>query len=268
MSFPVLDRYVYRQMFPVFVIAVSVFTFLHVMDRLQDFSNMAVNGAPLYLVFQLWALLLLSFVSHTLPLGLLRPFLVAALAVALTVATLTIWINPWGSAAFFQCLRELRQHAAMPMIQEQTFTRIGNIVVYTDEMDLSTSELRGVLIVDERDPKTFGIITAPHGRLIDDEPNQRTILRLTDGAVHESRPESPAWYRVTKFEVYETPLDMATQIAEVEKEAGAQKKLTTWDLVLNTRALDYSRRAEKAEMFVVEFHKRLSLPLAPIVFAM
>src|SRR6266566_9101265 len=298
MSFKVLDRYVYRQMFPVFVIAVSVFTFLHVMDRLQDFSNMAVNGAPLYLVFQLWALLLLSFLSHTLPMGLLlavvttcgrlasdlevvalhalgvsplrlfRPFLVAALAVALTVATLTIWINPWGSAAFFQCLRELRQHAAIPMIQEQTFTRIGNIVVYTDEMDLSTSELRGVLIGDERDPKTFGIITAPHGRLIDDEPNQRTILRLTDGAVHESRPESPAWYRVTKFEVYETPLDMATQIAEVEKEAGAQKKLTTWDLVLNTRALDYSRRAEKAEMFVVEFHKRLSLPLAPIVFAM
>jgi len=298
MSFKVLDRYVYRQMFPVFVIAVSVFTFLHVMDRLQDFSNMAVNGAPLYLVFQLWALLLLSFVSHTLPMGLLlavvttcgrlasdlevvalhalgvsplrlfRPFLVAALAVALTVATLTIWINPWGSAAFFQCLRELRQHAAMPMIQEQTFTRIGNIVVYTDEMDLSTSELRGVLIGDERDPKTFGIITAPHGRLIDDEPNQRTILRLTDGAVHESRPESPAWYRVTKFAVYETPLDMATQIDEVEKEAGAQKKLTTWDLVLNTRALDYTRRAEKAEMFVVEFHKRLSLPLAPIVFAM
>ncbi|PYO13602.1 MAG: permease, partial [Candidatus Rokuibacteriota bacterium] len=134
MGFKVLDRYVYRQMLPVFVIAVSVFTFLHVMDRLQDFSNMAVNGAPLYLVSQLWALLLLSFVSHTLPMGLLlavvttcgrlasdlevvalhalgvsplrlfRPFLVAALAVALTVATLTLWINPWGSAAFFQCL--------------------------------------------------------------------------------------------------------------------------------------------------------------------
>src|SRR5207237_10544657 len=71
MGFKVLDRYVYRQMLPVFVIAVSVFTFLHVMDRLQDFSNMAVNGAPLYLVSQLWALLLLSFVSHTLPVGLL-----------------------------------------------------------------------------------------------------------------------------------------------------------------------------------------------------
>jgi lipopolysaccharide export system permease protein len=285
-------------MLPVFSVAVGLFTFLHVMDRLQDFSNMVVSGAPLHLVFRLWALLLLSFLSHTLPMGLLlavitaagrltadlemvafgasgvsplrlfRPFLVAALVVALMLSTLTLWINPWGSAAFFQSLRELRQYAAVPMIQERTFTRIGNLVVYADQMELSTAELRGLLIADERDPEIFGLITATRGRLIDDIQRQRTILRLTDGAVHESRPGSPGWYRLTKFNVYETPLDVAAQIAELEKEAGPQKKQTTWDLVLNTRALDFSRQAEKAEMFVVEFHKRLALPLAPIVFAM
>ncbi len=298
MVFKVLDRYVYREMLPIFVLAVGVFTFLHVMDRIQDFSNMAVNGAPLHLVFRLWGLVLLSFLSHTLPMGLLlavvmasgrlasdleviafgasgvsplrlfRPFLVAALVVALMIATLTLVINPWGSAAFFQCLRELRQHAAVPLIHERTFTQVGKLVVYADQIDLATSELRGLLIDDEGDPDTFGIITAPRGRLIDDVTQRRTILRLTDGAVHESRPGSPDWYRVTKFNVYETPLDMGAQIAEVEKDAGPQKKLATWDLVLNTRALDFSRRAEKAEMFVVEFHRRLALPLAPIVFAM
>src|SRR3989454_7277682 len=298
MGFKVLDRYVYREMLPIFLLAVGVFTFLHVMDRIQDFSNMAVNGAPLHLVFRLWGLVLLSFLSHTLPMGLLlavvmaagrlasdlevvafgasgvsplrlfRPFLVAALVVALMIATLTLVVSPWGSAAFFQCLRELRLHAAVPLIHERTFTRVGKLVVYADQIDLSTSELRGLLIDDEGDPETFGIITAPRGRLIDDAAERRTILRLTDGAVHESRPGSPDWYRVTKFNVYETPLDMAAQIAEVEKDAGPQKKLTTWDLVQNTRALDFSRRAEKAEMFVVEFHRRLALPLAPIVFAM
>jgi LPS export ABC transporter permease LptG/LPS export ABC transporter permease LptF len=298
MGFRVLDRYVYREMLPVFAIAVGLFTFLHVMDRLQDFGNMVVSGAPLHLVLRLWGLLLLSFLSHTLPMGLLlavitaagrlasdlevvamgasgisplrlfRPFLVAALAVTLMLAALTLWINPWGSAAFFRCLVELRQYATVPTLQERTFTRIGNLVVYADEIALSTSELRGLLIADERAPGTFAIITAPHGRLIDDAERQRTVLRLTDGAVHESRPGSPDWYRVTKFNVYETPLDVAAQIAEAEREAGSQKKVTTWDLLQNTRALDVSRRAEKAEMFVVEFHKRLALPLAPIVFAM
>lgn len=298
MAFRTLDRYVYREMVPVFAIAVGLFTFLHVMDRLQDFSNMAASGAPLHLIVKLWGLLLLSFLSHTLPMGLLmavitaagrlaadlevvamgasgisplrlfRPILVAALVVTLMLATLTLWINPWGSAAFFQCLAELRQYAAVPMIQERTFTRIGNLVVYADEIALSTSELRGLLIADERAPGTLAIITAPHGRLIDDAERQRTVLRLSNGAVHESRPGSPDWYRVTKFNVYETPLDVAAQIAEAEREAGSQKKVTTWDLLQNTRALDVSRRAEKAEMFIVEFHKRLALPLAPIVFAM
>jgi LPS export ABC transporter permease LptG/LPS export ABC transporter permease LptF len=296
--FRVLDRYVYREMLPVFVLAAGLFTFLHVMDRLQDFSNMAANGAPLHLVLKLWALLLLSFMSHTFPMGLLmavvttagrlasdlevvafnalgvsplrlfRPFLVAAVVVALMIATLTVWINPWGSAAFFQCLHELRRHTAIPLLQERTFTRVGDLVVYTEEVDLATSTLRGVLVADERDPKTIGIITAPRGRLIDDEGRPRTILKLTDGVVHESRPESPDWYRVTRFDVYETPLDVNAQIAQVEKDAGPQKKLSTWDLIGNTRALDFSRKAEKAEMFVVEFHKRLALPLAPIVFAM
>jgi LPS export ABC transporter permease LptG/LPS export ABC transporter permease LptF len=296
--FRVLDRYVYREMLPIFCLAVGLFLFLHVMDRLQDFSNMVVSGAPVGLVLQLWGLLLLSFLGHTLSMGLLlsvmsasgrlasdlevvafgasgvsplrlfRPFLVAAVVVAAALALLTLWINPWGSAAFFRCLHELRQYAAVPMIQERTFTRFGNMVVYTNQMDLSTSELRGVLISDERDVRNFGIITAPTGRLIDDPGSQRTILQLTDGAVHESRPGSPDWYRVTKFNVYETPLDIGAQINEVEKEAGAQKKLTMWDLMTNTRALDSTRRAERAEMFVVEYHKRLSLPFAPIVFAM
>jgi lipopolysaccharide export LptBFGC system permease protein LptF len=50
--FRILDRYVYREMLPVFALATGLFTFLHVMDRLNDFSNMAANGAPLHLVLR------------------------------------------------------------------------------------------------------------------------------------------------------------------------------------------------------------------------
>src|SRR5438270_3233770 len=108
MGFKVLDRYVYRQMLPVFVIAVSVFTFLHVMDRLQDFSNMAVNGAPLYLVSQLWALLLLSFVSHTLPMGLLLAVVTTCgrLASDLEVLALhALGVSRYACSALFWSLR-------------------------------------------------------------------------------------------------------------------------------------------------------------------
>jgi LPS export ABC transporter permease LptF/LPS export ABC transporter permease LptG len=298
MSFRVLDRYVYRELLPVFGLAVGLVTFLHVMDRLQDFSNMVVNGAPLELVLRTWALLLLSFMTLTLPMGLLlaiviaagrlasdlevvalgaagvsplrlfRPFLVAALVVTAMMALLTMWINPWGAAAFFQCLRELRAHAAVPLIEERTFTRVGNVVIYAEQMDLATSELRRVLIANERDTDTVQIITAPRARLIDDAGRQRTILKMTDGAIHESRPESPGWYRVTRFEDYQTFLDTGSQVDEIEQKMGPKKRLTAWDLLQSTRALDTSRRADEAQTFVLEFHKRLAFPLAPIVFAM
>src|SRR5258705_12183371 len=78
MPFRVLDRYVYRELLPIFGLAVGVVTFLHVMDRLQDFSNMVVNGAPVELVFRTWALLLLSFITLTLPMGLLLAVVIAA----------------------------------------------------------------------------------------------------------------------------------------------------------------------------------------------
>src|SRR4029453_6893621 len=93
-------------------------------------------------------------------------------------------------------------------------------------------------------------------------------LKMTCWPLHESRPESPDWYRVTRFEDYETSLDVSSQVEEVEKKMGPQKRLTAWDLLQNTRALDASRRADEAQTFVLEFHKRLAYPLAPIVFAM
>ncbi len=130
----VLDRYVYREILPVLVLGVGVFTFLHVMDRVRDFINMAVSGAPLDLVLRLWLLLVLSFLAHTPPMGLLmavlvsagrlaadlevvalyalgvgplrlfRPFFTVAAGVALLTASLTWWINPWGYAAFLDLL--------------------------------------------------------------------------------------------------------------------------------------------------------------------
>src|SRR5262245_26902637 len=78
MAFRVFDRYVYREMLPVFILAVSIFTFLQTMDRLQNFADMAMNGAPLQLLLQLWALLVVSFLSHVLPIALLLAVVTSA----------------------------------------------------------------------------------------------------------------------------------------------------------------------------------------------
>jgi LPS export ABC transporter permease LptF len=293
-----LDRYVYRELLPLFLMGVGLFTFLHVMDRIQDFINFGVSGAPIGLVARLWALLGLSFLSHTLPMGLLlavvmaasrlatdlevvaltalgvsplrlfRPFFAFALGVALLTATLTLWINPWGRATFFTLLGAIQQRAATPLIQERTFTQFGDLVIYAEEVALATGEFRGVLVSDEREPRALRIAMAPRGRLVADAEHRRIVLRLADGAVHESSLGSPGRYRVTAFGTYDASLDVGAQLRAVRALAQPERDLTTWDLVSNTRALEWTRSLEKAEMFVREFHKRLTFPSAPIVFVM
>lgn len=294
----VLDRYAYRELLPLFLMGVGLFTFLHVMDRIQDFINFGVSGAPAGLVARLWSLLVLSFLSHALPMALLlavvmaasrfaadlevvaltalgvsplrlfRPFFAFALGVALLTATLTLWINPWGRATFFTLLGEIQQRAATPLIQERTFTQFGDLVIYAEEVALATGEFRGVLVSDEREPRVLRIAMAPRGRLVADAERRQIVLRLVDGAVHESHLGSPGRYRVTAFSAYDASLDVGAQLREARALAQPERDLTTWDLVSNTRALEWTRSLEKAEMFVREFHKRLTFPSAPIVFVM
>jgi lipopolysaccharide export system permease protein len=294
----VLDRYAYRELLPLFLLGVGLFTFLHVMDRIQDFINFGVSGAPFGLVLRLWLLLVLSFLSHTLPMGLLlavvmaagrfaadlevvaltalgvsplrlfRPFFVFTLGVTLLTASLTLWINPWGHAVFFRLLGEVQQRALTPLIQARTFTQIGALVIYAEEVALATGEFRGVLVSDEREPQVLRIAMAPHGRLVGDAERRRIVLRLADGAVHESHLASPGRYRVTAFGIYDASLDVGAKLREARALAQPERDLTTWDLVSNTRALEWTRSLEKAEMFVREYHRRLTFPASAVVFVM
>jgi LPS export ABC transporter permease LptG/LPS export ABC transporter permease LptF len=292
----VLDRYVYREALPAVSIAVVVFTALHLLDRIQDFTNLLATGAPAHLVAALWGILVLSFLTHTVPMGLLvgvvmsasrlasdlevvalgaagvsplrlvRPFLVVGAGAALVVANLTWWVNPWGVTTFGRLLAEVQAGAAAPLIQERAFTSVGGLVIYAEEAAPVSGELRGLVVADEQDRQRLRIITASSGRLVTDRDRRRTVLRLSDGVVHESSGTSSGWYRVTNFKSYDTPLDVGAQTRASRPRP--DREMTAWELVSHTRALEWTRNLEQAEMFITELHKRFTYPMTPIVFAM
>ena len=275
----VLDRYVYREALPAVLLSVMVFTALHLLDRIQDFTNLLASGAPVPLVLSLWAILVLSFLTHTIPMGVLvgvviaaarlasdlevvafgasgvspfrlfRPFLVVAAGAALVIANLTWWINPWGYATFARLAAEVPAHVAAPMIQERVFTRIGDLVVYADEA-LAAGRFRGLVVADEHDRQWLRIITAAAGHLVTGPDRQRIVLRLSDGAIHESNPTLPGWYRVTRFTTYDTPMGARPQVRMSRNRPRPERDMTAWELISNTRALEWTRNFEKAEMFI------------------
>jgi LPS export ABC transporter permease LptG len=214
----IVDRAFLAEVAAPFVMAVSLFTFFLLLDRLYSLTELVITkGVPLHLVLQLVGYLLPGFFVHALPLALLvsvllsagrmagdmeivalkaagvsllrvfRPALIATLLIAAASASLTLVLAPMANAGFQRQLFAILQARAVAGLKERVFnTNFGDIVVYVEEMSASQLALRGLVVSDERDPKLSRIITAREGRLLTDEVNRRVTLRLINGGVNEA----------------------------------------------------------------------------------
>lgn len=215
---PVLDRYIVRELFSPFCFGGALFTFFLVIDRIYHLTDLVITkGVPFYLVIQLLAFMLPSFLAHTLPMALLvavllaggrlagdleiiafkaagistlrlfRPVLGAAVVVMAVTASLTLIVNPLANQEFQRQLFKILQARASSGLAERVFNpTFGDVIIYVEDVSASQVALHGLLVSDERDPKISRIITAREGRLLTDEENQRITLRLINGAVSEA----------------------------------------------------------------------------------
>lgn len=217
----VLDRYLLRELAGPFLLGTVLFTVFLLIDRLYHLTELVITrGVPLHLVLQLLALMLPSFLAHTLPMALLmavlvgggrlaadleivacraagvspwrlfRPVAAAALAIVGATAALTLVVNPAANRAFQHQLVRIVEARAAAALRDRVFTTaFSGVVVYVEELGATPTALRGVLVSDERDPKISRIITARAGHLLTDETSGRITLRLLDGGVNEADVE-------------------------------------------------------------------------------
>jgi LPS export ABC transporter permease LptG len=311
-----IDRYLVRELAGPFGFGVALFTFFMVVDRIYQLTELVITkGVPFHLVLSLLVFMLPSFLALTFPMALLtavlvaggrlaadleivafkaagvslfrllRPILLAGVAVSQAVAVLTTWATPLANAAFQQQLFRVLQSRALAGLTERVFGTFGSIVIYVEDVSASRVALRGVLVSDERDPKISRIITAAEGQLITDEEQRRIVLRLTDGAVNEAdvMPADPpptahidrpptgggaagtTRYRHTTFSLYDMslPLDSPLRATKAEK---PERDLPWGELGHHIARLAGDAQARRP--YEVEWHKRLALPLAPLVFVL
>lgn len=212
-----------------------------------------------------------------------HPALLATLAVALASASLTLVVAPLSNASFQRQLFAILQARAVAGLKERVFnTSFGDVVIYVEEMSASQVALRGLVVSDERDPKLSRIITAREGRLLTDEVNRRVTLRLINGSVNEADTTpvavspaaareaaggaaSPRRYRYTGFRVY----DMALTLDSPTKGTRAEKPEKDLGIAaLTERTVDPRIEPKERRAALLEWHKRLAYPLAPLAFVL
>jgi lipopolysaccharide export system permease protein len=293
-----VDRYIFKELAPPFVLAVGVLTFFLVIDRVYQLTDLVITkSVPFHLVLGLLVFMMPAFLALTLPMALLvsvlivsgrlaadmeiaafkasgvsplrifRPFVVATLAVTAGVALITLVVTPAASGAFQNQLFRILQTKATTGIKERIFTAsFGQMVIYVEDISASQVALRGLLVSDERDRKLSRVIVAKEGRLFTDTVRRRVTMRFIDGSVSETDATDPARFRFTSFSLYDLNLPLENPQSTAQRIEKPEKEMTLEQL--RATIVDLERQGQIVVPFRVEIQKRFTLPVAALVFVL
>lgn len=288
-----LFKYLLKEISVPFLLGMGVFTFVLLMGRFLKLADMVVSkGVALTDVGLLLVYIFPSFAMITIPMafllavllafgrlstdseitaikscgislyGLLPPVITFALLAYAATAYITVYALPWGNTSFRQLLYNIIQTKASLTLKEQVFNdEFPGLVIYVDRYDPKRHLVSGVLIHDERKTEEASTIFAKSGTIITDPEKKSIRLRLTDGDIH--RPLGKTGYRLIEFNTYDLNITLNNATAPVRRD---EADMTLSELRRNLRSAGFSER-ERREMGL-ELHKRFSLPVACLIFAL
>ncbi len=294
----ILDRYVWKELAFPFVLGIFIFTFLLLLDKIFDLTDLIINkGVPVHLVLLLLTYIMPAFLVLTIPIGfllailiafgrlsadmeivalkasgvsplrLLRPVVVFGIGTAAVTAVLMIEAVPRANYAFKSLIFDILRTQASVGIKERIFNdTFGQFVIYVEEMAPDRMGLRNVFVADERKPDELRVITGREGRLITDEANQRITLRLIDGTVHETVPRTFQKYRQVMFRLYDLTLTLENPLVSESGAPKGDREMTLTEL--HQSAADAARTGGNPNAYLVEIHKKYAIPTACLVFAL
>lgn len=286
-------RYVLGEMIPTFFLGVIVFVFILLMFqalRLTEF--VLVHGVKVSVIAELVAYMSTSFLPILFPMSLLftiiltygrlssdseivafkacgmsmweiiSPALFLSVLIGILSAQMAFHVAPWGNRQFELMVTKIGAMKPSVSIKEGAFSEgFFDLVVYANQVDQKSGELGNVFIYDERNAETPMIVVARKGILQMDEekPGNSAALLLTQGSLHRTSVG-----RHTKVDFNTYKLFFSNPVTDEFKKKSPQS-LTLEDITEGMSNVKTS--AEDLLTFKIEFHKRLAISFACVLFA-
>src|SRR5438093_5868346 len=191
---------------------------------------------------------------------LLRALLMSAIPAWAADAALNVWIAPQAAAH----LRDLKYDIGVKQVSLEVKPRVfneslANLILYVKDIAPQALTWQGIMLADMSKPDDPRVTFARSGALVKDEEHRTFQLTLTDGNTHVVSPLSPHRYSFTTFETTTIPIPMPQASPKPDKASISEiPTRTIWDNIRAGTATSEQR---------VEFHRRLALPVACLVFA-
>jgi len=198
--------------------------------------------------------------------SLLKPVLVFSLCTALFTGFAATKLIPAGTVAmkklFFQLAKEKIDRGLMP---KQFSEGIGDVVLHIDRIDRDSGQWRGVYVADLRDSKNPVTIFAKNGQIQADIDSMRLDMLLENGTLHRSSNDVTQTIQFGTYSL-ELPIDTPKVIAGSSATYIGKHGMTQKQLLSEAARIGVNEPVGR--LFLIEYHKRLALPVGCLLLGM
>lgn len=287
----IISRYVFREMLPPFVVNVGFFTFVFLMTRILDITNLVVNyqislasvfmmliySMPYFLVFVIPMSTMMSVLLTFLKMSadneilalkaggvcvyrLLPPVFLFCLLTCLLTAFMAMYGMPWGKGS----VRDLTIRTAASNLdaglKERVFNdSFKNVMIYLSRIDIKTRELIDVFIEDQRSRNMVTAVVAPRGRLYGNPATGNYQLKLFDGVMNQVDIQSRAVHSI-RFDTYNINLDVKKALASSGERPRDEDEMGLGELRRHLQTIEKGKT--EYYLTLIEYHKKFSIPFA------
>jgi lipopolysaccharide export system permease protein len=193
----------------------------------------------------------------------MAPFLALCLTGFVLTALCSVSLQSLGRSTFRSQTENFSAEFVAASLEGGVFNdTIKGLIIYVQEFDQDTLQVKNIMISDRRDPSQPVFIIAEHGIILSDQSKLRLLFKLYEGSIHRRNMEQKYEYAI--FTTYQMVLPLPG--AEKDDKPTKHSELSLQQLfaqlsALKSQGLDYSRE-------IIEINKRFALPFSCLIFGL
>ncbi len=287
----IINRYLLKEMMLPFVINLVFFTFVFLMTKILDITNLIVNYK--ISMFSVLLILLYSiprFLSFVIPMsvmmavlltfirlsndkelvalkaggvsiyGLIPPVLVFCVTGFVLSCLITVYGMPWGTVSMKELTFQVAASHADAGLKERTFNdSFKDVMLYINKIDLKKKILKDVFIEDKRSQNIVSTVMAPKGRMFAEPDKLVFHLKLYQGTINQVNIENRSAHSIN-FDSYDVNLDVKKTLTASKDGPKDEDEMSFGDLKEYLKS--FSQQNEQYYTALIELHKKFSIPFA------
>lgn len=287
-----IERYIFAKVARAFLMAFAALTMtVWLTQALRQFDLVSAMGQTIVTFFKITLLLLPSLMTVTAPIALmlaiiytfnsmnqgselvvinaagtkqwwlLKPVLIAGLAVTVFMASMTLWMSPLSLRLWRELRSEVNGNLLTSILREGEFVKIENGLYFQLRQRMADGTLRGIFMSDSRDQEEAVDYIAERGAVLDSPAG--IFLVMSDGTI-QTRKESDSSLSIIQFSSYAFDLSSFSSPSKAPVFMPNERPTP----YLFSPDPDDRLFQKQPGRYAAEIHARFTTPINALVFAL